>query len=64
VEKKLPAKKRQEYDNICNEIQELSQEFDRLIKEQKDTTEIHKRLGIVLDTCLEFVRREFYNNGK
>lgn len=57
---RLSAEKKQEYDHLCYVIQKLSEEIDRLEREQKDTKEAHKRLEVALNNCLAFVRREFY----
>lgn len=61
--KRLTVKKRQEYDALCDKIRELSLEYDLLDKEKKDITEINKRLGMLLDQCFAFVRREYYNKN-
>jgi hypothetical protein len=58
---KLSAQKKIEYDKLCNAISELSQEIDRLIKENKDTSEIYGQLEAALNKCVEFVQKEFYN---
>ncbi|QDR80573.1 hypothetical protein [Sporomusa termitida] len=61
--KRLTVNKRQEYDDLCDKIRELSLEYDLLDKEKKDITEINKRLGMLLDKCFAFVRREYYNKN-
>jgi hypothetical protein len=60
---KLSVQKKIEYDKICNTISELSQEIDRLKKENKDTSEIDEQLETILNKCAEFIRKEFYNRN-
>lgn len=40
---------------------ELSQEIDRLIKENKDASEIYEQLEATLNKCVKFIKKEFYN---
>ena len=58
---KLSAQKKIEYDKLCNAISELSQEIDRLIKENKDPSEIYEQLEGTLNKCVKFIKKEFYN---
>jgi site-specific DNA-adenine methylase len=60
---KLSAQKKIEYDKLCNDISELSQEIDRLIKENKDTSEMYEQLEATLNKCVTFITKEFYNRG-
>lgn len=59
--KKLSYTKKLEYDNLCAVIRNLSAEIEHLQKAGQDTSEIDKKLGIALEKCFEFVRREFYH---
>ncbi|HML33797.1 hypothetical protein [Sporomusa sphaeroides] len=43
---------------LSDKIRELSEEFDQLCKEKRDTTEVLQRLGIALEEFLLF-RRNF-----
>lgn len=58
---RLSGKKKQEYEQLCHVIQELTQEMDRLREEQRDLTEANNRLEVAVNNCFEFVRHEIYN---
>ncbi len=58
---KLSAQKKIEYDTLCNAISELSQEIDRLTKENQDASEMYEQLEATLNQCVKFIKKEFYN---
>lgn len=60
---KLSAQKKIEYDTLCNAISELSEKIDCLIKENKDASEIYEQLEATLNSCVIFIKKEFYKNG-
>lgn len=57
---KLPEYKKRETE-LYDKIRKLSEEFDRLCAEGKDTTEILKQLGVALEEFYSF-RRNFKEN--
>lgn len=56
---KLPEYKKREYE-LCDRIREITDEFDRLGREGKDTTETLQRLEVVLEEFWKF--REEYKD--
>lgn len=54
---KLPEYKKREYE-LCDRIREITEEFNRLGKEGKDTTDTLRRLEAVLDEFWKF-RQEY-----
>lgn len=57
--RKLSKEKRHEYDEFCDRIRGLIEEINHLEDVCMDTTQLNKQLEEVLNSCLEFVRREF-----